>query len=78
MRLVCTIGSMHILNPRRVLKRGDEFEIDDLKGSSLIVQGYAVQIPDVPADTPEPEENPPDVLIPEKKSTAKPPAKKKG
>lgn len=78
MRLLCTIGSLHILKPRKVLKRGDEFEIDDLKGSSLIAHGYAVQIPDVPAVVPEPEENPPDVQIPEKKSTAKQPATKKG
>lgn len=52
MRLLCTIGSLHILKPRMVLKRGDEFEIDGLKGSSLIAQGYAVQIPDVPAEAP--------------------------
>ncbi len=55
MRLVCTIGSMHILNPRTVLKRGDEFEIDDLKGSSLIAHGYAMQTSEMPAEDPVPE-----------------------
>lgn len=76
MRLLCTIGSMHVLKPRMVLKRGDEFEIDDLKGSSLIAQGYAVQISDAPAVAPKLKENPSDVQASGKKSTAKRPVKK--
>lgn len=72
MRLRCTIGSMHILSRRTVYNRGDEFEMEEQKASSLISSGYAVPF-EVEAVEPvkEPEAEPVEVPVESTKPTPK-------
>lgn len=61
MKLRCTIGSIGIVGTKIHAEKGDEFEIDERRGQTLVKAGYAVELIEPPAAIPEPESTPPDI-----------------